>query len=81
MNIEKHKVLPVRDIIQLCVERNVSFFAYRLPKEAAVTIGIQTSDNKYAGFSGEKLSPGFVLSPFMESKRCSNRFIKADIWL
>lgn len=81
MNIEKHKVLPVRDIIQLCVERNVSFFAYRLPKEAAVTVGIQTSDNKYAGFSGEKLSSGFVLSPFMESKRCSNRFIKADIWL
>ncbi len=82
MDIEKHKVLPVKDIIRLCVERNVSFFAYRLPEEAGITIGIQTSDNRYSvDFWEEQRAFGFVFSPFVKSKGCADRFIKADIWL
>lgn len=76
------KVLPVKDIIQLCVDRNVSFFVYRLPGETTVTIGIQRSNDKYSvDFFDKTCSSGFLFSPFVKNEGCVDRFIKADILL
>lgn len=82
MDRENRQVLPVKEIIRLCMNRNVSFFAYRLPGEYSVTIGIQTSRHRYpVDFSDEKQFPGFVFSPFVKDEACTGRFIRADILL
>ncbi len=82
MERENRQVLPVKEIIRLCMNRNVSFFAYRLPGERSVTIGIQTSKHQYpVDLTDEKQLPGFVFTPFAKTETCTGRFIRADILL
>ena len=67
--------------LQLCIEKNLVFAAYRLPHSDAVRLLIQhdPTPNKVSITSELFSEKGFLISPFKENDKNSSYFIQPDL--
>lgn len=66
------------EILDICLQHNLPFFSYRIPKSQTIMTGIQLSHDIYeVDFTNHH--EGFILSPFDPKSKAKATFIKSDI--
>lgn len=77
--MDSTKVL-LQDLLQLCLNRELSFVSYREPGGAVKTV-IQRKGNPRQLDFGHEISeqPGFIISPYRENGSCKPLLIQPDV--
>lgn len=73
--------MTVKEIQSLCLERNISFYSYRLPGLREFHFGAQLQGNvkTFGQVEACGMSEGFILVPFRETENEPALFIREDI--
>ncbi|WP_421919969.1 isochorismate synthase [Marinifilum sp.] len=81
MNQLEDKEKSIQFFLEQCIQKRLSFYAYALPGDEEIKIGIQTVPSKFCNLSDLKGKEGFVFAPFDTDGSCSSYFISPDIKL
>ena len=78
--MESTTQVSLRDLLQLCLNKGLSFVSYREPRGSVKTVIQREGAPQELGVDHEvSEQPGFIISPYRENGTCKRMLIKPDV--